>query len=787
MALIARYELDDACGVAVDSAAAAGAQNGIYLGGAVSAGGWARFDGADDRIRIAPDEAFQLDRGTLELRFMQTDAGGCPQTVLSRDSAGQTEGAFRVEIMPDGRIVVTHETEGGALAFESEPCVVRPCDVVTLTYSWDVGRGGVLSVVNATTGATFAAPTPPGLTMDMGDANRPWLIGAGQAGVAAGDPNGFGAPFEGRVDYFQVSDTVDNRQLDGIVSGSEGDDLIDAAYLGDPEGDRVDAGDAILPGDGPDDDRIQAKGGDDTVAAGRGDDRVFGGDGDDRIAGEAGDDTLHGDSGNDTLFGGAGSDVGDAGAGDDEIIGGAGSDCFDGGTGDDNIDLGGPAALPDRGYPGLYPADADPWDDRDTAFGGQGDDTIRTGDDNDVIDAGTGSDLVDAGFDDDRVDAGQGDDTVIGNEGRDTIHGWTGDDLIFGGLDDSFPEAVNIPDAAGDKRPDNNGDLLYGGQGDDTIFGRDDADTLHGGVGDDLLDGGVDDDVLRGDGHADTLRGGEGADTVVGGADRDVIVVDVRGDGVNDVIDGSETGNDFDTLDLRGAGPLRVTFAPDNPENGTVTFLDAEGNSTGTLSFINIENVMPCFTPGTLIATPKGEVPVEQLRAGDRIVTRDNGIQEIRWTGSRHLGWGELNANPHLKPVLIRQGSLGNGLPERDMLVSPNHRMLVANDRTALYFEDHEVLVAAKHLVAGRRVVEVELAGVTYIHFMFDRHEVVLADGAWTESFQPGDYTLKGMGNAQRQEIFEIFPELKSAPAGGAFAAARRTLKKHEAALLTQR
>ena len=95
---------------------------------------------------------------------------------------------------------------------------------------------------------------------------------------------------------------------------------------------------------------------------------------------------------------------------------------------------------------------------------------------------------------------------------------------------------------------------------------------------------------------------------------------------------------------------------------------------------------------------------------------------------------------PHLKPILIRQGSLGNGLPERDMMVSPNHRMLVANDRTALYFDEHEVLVAAKHLVNHKGVAQVDSLGTTYIHFLCDRHEVVLSNGAWTESFQPGDY-----------------------------------------------
>ncbi len=204
------------------------------------------------------------------------------------------------------------------------------------------------------------------------------------------------------------------------------------------------------------------------------------------------------------------------------------------------------------------------------------------------------------------------------------------------------------------------------------------------------------------------------------------------------------------------------------------------------MTFKNIENVIPCFTPGTLIATPRGEVAVENLRAGDKIITRDNGMQEIRWMGRRDLSWTDLAAAPHLKPILVRQGSLGNGLPERDMMVSPNHRLLVANDRTALYFDEHEVLVAAKHLAAGKGIHSIDAAGATYIHFMCDRHEVVLSNGAWTESFQPGDMTLKGMGNAQRSEIYDLFPELKTDAGVENYVAARRTLKRHEALLIAK-
>ena len=518
---------------------------------------------------------------------------------------------------------------------------------------------------------------------------------------------------------------------DGFVDGTPGGDLIDTAYTGDPDGDRIDAGDAILPGDAPEDDRVRAGDGDDTIRSGEGSDLVNGGDGNDLID-----------------------------------------------TGAPGVDQ-----LPDRDYPGLYPADADPLDDRDTVFGGAGNDTIFTGDDADLIFAEDGNDLVDGGFDDDTIFGGGGDDTLIGGEGADEINGGAGNDLIFGGLGPGAPDAINIPDAT-DLRPDNGRDTLFGGAGDDTIFGLDDADELIGGTGNDLLDGGIDNDTLFGGRGNDTLIGGAGVDTRTGGDDRDLFV----GLEVGEVVNGGGGGDDFDTLDLRGSGPFRIVDRVEDAEgngfDGRVEFLDADRNVVGSATFTNIEEIIPCFTPGTLIATPRGEVPVESLRPGDHVITRDNGLREIAWTGSKTLDHLALQANPHLQPVLIRQGSLGNGLPERDMMVSPNHRMLVANDRTALYFDEHEVLVAAKHLIGARGVMALQSAGTTYIHFMCSRHEVVLANGAWTETFQPGDYTLKGMGNAQRNEIFELFPELRSAQGLEDYVAARRTLKRHEAALL---
>lgn len=523
-----------------------------------------------------------------------------------------------------------------------------------------------------------------------------------------------------------------------------------------------------------------------------GDDTIFGGDGNDEIFGEGGDDYIEGGTGDDAIEGGDGDDTVYGGTGDDKIAGGDGDDEVYGGDGDDYIDTSAPLSagpLPDRGYPGLFPADSDPFNDNDFVSGGAGNDTIITGDDEDDISGGAGNDTINAGFDDDSIEGGAGDDFIVGGEGSDKIDGGTGNDTIYGGLDPSFPDALNIPDSI-DLVPDNGRDLIHGGDGNDTIFGQDDDDVIYGDAGDDTIDGGIDEDTIYGGTGDDTITGGAGADLLDGGDDRDTFVGATAGDQVF----GGDGGDDFDTLDLTGSAPaggsLHVNVTgPDSDGNGidgTVDFFDGGGALVGSMSFENIEEVIPCFTPGTTIATPKGERMVEDLHEGDKIITRDNGIQEIRWIGQKKLSGRDLTLSHHLKPVLIQAGALGHGLPERDMVVSPNHRVLVANDRTALYFEEREVLVAAKHLVNNRGVQVLDTLSTTYVHFMFDQHEVVLSNGAWTESFQPGDYTLKGMGNAQRGEILELFPELNTVEGLRDYSAARKTLKKHEARLLLQ-
>lgn len=249
------------------------------------------------------------------------------------------------------------------------------------------------------------------------------------------------------------------------------------------------------------------------------------------------------------------------------------------------------------------------------------------------------------------------------------------------------------------------------------------------------------------------------------------------------VINTSSGTNGTTTINADGT----VTYTPDEGFTGTDTFTyEIEDGNGGTDTATVTVEVLPCFTPGTAIATPRGERRVEDLQVGDRVITRDNGLQEIRWIGKRTLTPQELQSNPQLRPVLIRAGALGHGLPERDLLVSPQHRILMNSDRAALYFEEREVLAAAKHLTDLEGVDVVDTASITYIHFMFDQHEVVLSNGSWTESFQPGEQVMDGMGTEQRDEIYALFPTLRETEGLKSYQAARRSLKKHEARLLVK-
>ena len=527
------------------------------------------------------------------------------------------------------------------------------------------------------------------------------------------------------------------------------------------------------------------------------------------LDGGAGSDTLVGSSAADTLAGGDGADtfVVSDGSGNDTIIGG------EGGADADVIDLSalsGPVTVTYTGdeagtitngsdtitfsqierliltdHADVVDASADTagidvdaglgndtitgGTGGDTVAGGAGSDSIETGAGNDQIAGGADADTIRYGFGDDTVFGGDGDDwiddsststtgsnEVYGGDGNDTVYGGTGADTLSGGTGNDYVHAD-----AGD-------DSVTGGAGNDTILGHTGSDTIDAGSGDDSVNAGDQNDTITGGTGDDTLTGGDGNDTFVyASGDGHDTITDFNFGNSGALHDGDATNNDFIDLSefydhLR---ELRADQADDGILNQSNAF-DDQGNAVdysnnsqfgaGSItmqgasasSYSQDNTGVDCFTAGTLIRTPAGHAPIEALNIGDLVVTLDNGPQPIRWIGVRKLGSAELTAHPNLRPVLIQPGALGNPWP---ILVSPQHGVLLEDDH----------LVRATHLarnIKGARIAHGKRT-ITYIHLLFDAHQIIFANGIMAESFYPGPQGLHMMPLSAREEMMTLFPD----------------------------
>ncbi|MEL6478966.1 MAG: Hint domain-containing protein, partial [Pseudomonadota bacterium] len=502
------------------------------------------------------------------------------------------------------------------------------------------------------------------------------------------------------------------------------------------------------------------------------------------VDGLGGNDDLVGGSGADLLYGGTGSDSVDAGASADTLYGGTGNDSLVGSAGDDEI------------YGGA---------DQDTVLGGDDDDTIFGGDDNDSLVGNAGDDQIYGGAGDDYLSSGNDNfgDPGSGDGGADlgTLYGGSGDDSLVGSA------------AA---------DTIYGGDHDDTIRGRAGADTIYGGEGNDSIEGsndgaqiygGAGNDTLTGLSFADTLDGGAGNDTLTGGEDDDVFVVSGGDDTITDFdsddddLDGS-TNDQLDTSGLSDVGNALTN------QDGTVTanevIVTGGGGSPQVLTFPSGESVQvpdgtvntttsgtqfqslvamgvpPCFAPGTLILTERGEVPVEHLRLGDMVLTADRGPQPLRWIGKRTVVFGPENARGDKdKPVEIKAGALGHGrdgpLPRRTLVVSPLHRMVLAGSDIAATFDEPEVLALAKALTGHPHIRHMKgKAQIDYFSLLFERHEIIFAEGVATESFRPGHVAMQGFKPHVREQIYQIYPLLRDDPVEGLGPPARQIIGRQD-------
>ena len=354
-------------------------------------------------------------------------------------------------------------------------------------------------------------------------------------------------------------------------------------------------------------------------------------------------------------------------------------------------------------------------------------------------------------------------------------------DGIVHGLDSGEAMGVGYTDVQGDQITD----------GDDTIMGFGGSDNISGGGGNDSIDGGSGSDTLGGGSGNDTLDGGSGSDTLIGGEGADVFVADGSSDVILDfdtttgIGDGISSNNDF--VDLSGFYNDATLAAwnaanPDEQYKNPLQWLKADLGDDGILqgagglqikdgagasvagSGLSVENTLVlCFMTGTHITTPRGPVAVEDLQAGDLVLTMDHGFQPIRWIGKRGLSAQELKRNEKLRPIRIPAGSIAKGLPQSDLYLTRQHRILVRSKVAERMFDHREVLTPAINLqlMSLPTVFDMPRA-VEYWHIMFDQHEIIYADGMPCESLHTGPEAVKALSPEAIEEIGHIFPQLLS-------------------------
>ncbi|MEL7465903.1 MAG: Hint domain-containing protein [Pseudomonadota bacterium] len=242
-----------------------------------------------------------------------------------------------------------------------------------------------------------------------------------------------------------------------------------------------------------------------------------------------------------------------------------------------------------------------------------------------------------------------------------------------------------------------------------------------------------------------------------------------------------------------GGDPISLLFvAIGGAENAgqlqmVVTTALLDPNITYDITFANDGGGTPylgliCFVAGARIATPGGARAVETLRPGDAVLTHNSAPATLVWTGRRVVTTAEMAANPELRPVRIAAGALGPNTPEADLYVSPQHRILVSGPKVELLFDMEEALTSALSLCGAPGVAQVAPDhDVAYHHIMCREHQVILAEGAPTESFYAGAEALRALDVAAAAELFALFPDLVAAGPG---AAARPILKRSEALAL---
>ncbi|OIQ32082.1 MAG: hypothetical protein BM562_06145 [Alphaproteobacteria bacterium MedPE-SWcel] len=295
-----------------------------------------------------------------------------------------------------------------------------------------------------------------------------------------------------------------------------------------------------------------------------------------------------------------------------------------------------------------------------------------------------------------------------------------------------------------------------------------DIDTMTGPFTSDLV---ATDDIVEISGDGSEVLNVLGNDLRIDGSS--LTITHINGQPVE--ADGSVTLPSGEVVTLNPDGTLSISndSAVDEVNTFSYTVIDDLGHSDdGTVKVRTDVSSPPCFVAGTLIATEQGVVAVEELEIGTLVRTRDHGLQPLRW-----IGLSSRRAEGRNAPVVFAAGALGD---HDRVAVSQNHRVLVTSERAELLFGQAEVLVQAKFLVNDHSIrTEADGQPVTYVHLLFDQHEIVVGNGLESESYHPGAETLDAFDGETHAEILNLMGEI-----GDYSPTARIALKSYESRLL---
>lgn len=188
----------------------------------------------------------------------------------------------------------------------------------------------------------------------------------------------------------------------------------------------------------------------------------------------------------------------------------------------------------------------------------------------------------------------------------------------------------------------------------------------------------------------------------------------------------------------------------DNEVTNLIDVLTAEATPTTS-----------CFLKGTLILTPNGERRVEDLVSGDLISTQGNGPQPIAWMCRNKVSAKDMKANPNALHIRFARGSLAYNIPHRDLILVPNHRLLIDDWRASYLFEESKVLATAVSLQNGKtvRAIKPRKGPVEYYHLVFESHEIITANGALGESLLLSRKFISSLSVKARVELRKIFTD----------------------------